>query len=338
VTTNTSPATLKTLAKELGLSVTTVSRALKSGPEVRPDTIARVKKAADELGYAPNLRGLKLKTGKSYAICAALSTWNACEVGDAGSVALIQGIQSALEQTPYNLIVVNMAPGADTLSVVGNIVAQQLADGIILDQIQPQDARVKFLLEKKFPFATYGRTELFTPHAYFDVDEEVAAYDATIMLVEKGHKRIALFNATKEYTFVQNRLRGYTRALKDAGIKVCDELMSFSNLDASGLRKLTTQMCMLQEPPTGFLSQSEVVTLAICAGIRDAGAEVGNGIDVISRDGTALGAYLNPPISSQYHSLQRGGEKLADFLLRSIDGEPVESLQELAEPTFIDRS
>lgn len=329
---------LKTLARELGLSVTTVSRALKDGPEVKPETIARVKQAATDMGYVPNLGGLKLKTGKSYAICAALSTWNASEIGDAGSVALIQGIQTALNATDYNLIIVNMVPGEKALPTLTNIVAQQLADGIILDQIQPHDARVKFLLENQFPFVTYGRTQWPTPHPYFDIDEQRATFEATNLLIAKGHQRIALFNANKDYMFVQNRLRGYTQALANASIAVREDLLSFSSLNAGIVRRLAQQMCQRKQPPTAFLSQSEAVTLAICAGIRDAGAEVGRDIEIISRDGTALCDYLAPPISSQYHSLHKSGEKLTDFLLRSINGEAAEHLQELAVATLIDKT
>jgi len=333
----TSPATLKTLSAALGLSVTTVSRALKDGPEVRPETIAKVKKKAAELGYIPNLGGVRLKTGKSYGICVALSPWSGEDVSDAGSVALIQGIQEALEGTLYNVIALNITAKTDAVVALNNIVSQRLADGIILDQTQPNDERVAALLGKNFPVVTYGRTFLETEHPYFDIDEDYAAYEATKALLAKGHMRIAIFNAAEKYTFVHHRIQGYTRALNEAGIAVDDALISYSDINARLLRNESKSMCCLNNAPTAFLSPTEVATLAICAGIRDAGKNINDDIDIIGRDGTALSAYLNPPPHSQFYSLKTTGEQLAGLLLRRIEGEPVSALQTLAKPRFIYR-
>ncbi len=333
-----SPATLKTLSRELGLSVTTVSRALKDGPEVRPETIAKVKEVAEALGYKPNLRGIKLKTGKSFAICAALSTWSVGEVGDAGSVALIQGIQSALQSTSYNLIAINVGAGDNPTQAIIDIVSQKLADGIIIDQIEPQDQRIKYLLENDFPFVTYGRSELFTPHPYFDVDDDRASYEATRILLEKGHKKIALFNAPQKYTFAKNRLLGYQRALTERGLVLDESLIIHTDIDARALRKRAFDLCNSEASPTALLSPNEVATLALCAGIRDAKKQPGTELEIISRDGTSLGAYLNPPIHAQFHSLQYTGEKLANFLLKRIEGERADRLQEVVMPSFIDRT
>lgn len=337
--------TLKTLSKSLGLSVTTVSRALKDGAEVKPETKAVVKEAAERLGYKPNLGGLKLKTGKSYAVCAALSTWSVGDLGDAGSVALMQGMQSTLNSTPYSLISTQIDTGEGALAALDTLVSQKQADGIILDHIQPQDIRVKFLLERNFPFVTFGRTELFSPHAYFDVDEHKAAYDATRFLVEKGHRTIALFCATEKYTFVQHRLRGYRQALEEYGIPFDEDIVYCADIDAAELRAVALKMfspgaktgSASATAPSAILSPTEVATVGICAGLRDAGMQIGKDVEVVSRDVSNLGHYLDPPLSAHFHSHAYAGQRLAEFLLRAIDGEDPESLQELHEPRFIER-
>ncbi len=330
-------ATLKTLARHLDLSVTTVSRALKDGPEVHADTIARVKEAADALGYVPHLSGIKLRTGRTFTIYSMLAAPRAEEVGDAGSVALMQGIHSVLEGTPYSLTAVPFLPGMDALAPVRRVVEAGLSDGIIFDMTRPQDDRAKYLLERGVPFVTFGRTELFTPHAHFDIDNENAAYQATALLLRKGHRRIALIDRDLDYLYTRHRLAGYFRAHAEAGVSVDTALRAHGELGAAGSREAALDMRRHPDPPTGFVCANEVATLGVLSGLREAGLVPDAGIDVVSRDGTQLTAYLNPPVSACYFSLHAAGRRLAEFLLRRIDGEPAEALQEVVKTELIER-
>ena len=330
-------ATLKTLARHLDLSVTTVSRALKDGPEVRPDTVARVKEAADALGYVPHLSGLKLRTGRTFTIYSMLAAPRADEVGDAGSVALMQGIHEVLAGTPYSLTAIPILPGMDRLETLRRVVEAGLADGITFDLTLPQDERAKFLLERDVPFVTFGRTELFTPHAYFDVDNEDAAYQATALLLRKGHRRIALIDRSLDYLYTRQRLAGYRRAHAEAGVTPDPALATHGDHGAVSSRAAALEMSRQPDPPTGFVCINEVATLGVLAGLREAGRGAEAGIDIVSRDGTLLTAYLNPPISSCFYSLHAAGRKLAEFLLRRIDGEPAEALQEIVRAKLIER-
>ena len=330
-------ATLKTLARHLDLSVTTVSRALKDGPEVRPDTVARVKEAARALGYVPHLSGIKLRTGRTFTIYSMLAAPRADEVGDAGSVALMQGIHEVLDGTPYSLTAIPMLPGMDRLDTLRRVVEAGLADGITFDLTRPQDDRAKYLLEHDVPFVTFGRTELFTPHAYFDIDNEDAAYQATALLLRKGHRRIALIDRSLDYLYTRQRLAGYRRAHAEAGIAEDPTLATHGELGAARGREAALAMCRLPDPPTGFVSANEVATLGMMAGLREAGHGPDSGIEVVSRDGTLLTAYLNPPINSCFYSLHAAGRRLAEFLLRRIDGERAEDLQEVVRAEVIER-
>lgn len=330
-------ATLKTLSSHLDLSVSTVSRALKDGPEVKPETIARVKQAASELGYIPDLRGVKLRTGRTFTVHAFLAAPSADEVGDAGSVALTQGMHRSLADTSYSLIQVPLSPGSDALAAVQRIEEAQLSDGIIMDLTQPQDPRARYLLERGLPFVTFGRTELFTPHAYFDIDNEDAAYQATALLIRRGHRRIALIDAELDYLFGRQRLTGYRRALAESGLSFDETLVSHADRNADRSAQTLREMVTFGRPPTGYVCVNEVVTLGILHGLSAEGFQVGDGIDVVSREGTRLSAYLPWPISTCYFPLSRVGEQLASFLLRLLAGEDPAQLQEIAKVEVIER-
>lgn len=330
-------ATLKTLSSHLELSVSTVSRALKDGPEVKPETIARVKRAAAELGYVPDLRGVKLRTGQTFTIHAFLAAPKADEVGDAGSVALTQGMHRSLADTSYSLIQVPLSPGSDALAAVQRIDEAQLTDGMIMDLTRPQDERVRYLLERDVPFVTFGRTELYTPHAYFDIDNEDAAYQATALLIRRGHRRIALIDGELEYLFCRQRLAGYRRALAEAGLSFDEGLTSHADRDADRSAQTVQHMLAFDRPPTGYVCVNEVVTLGILHGLSTAGFQAGDGVDVVSREGTRLSAYLPWRVSTCYYPLSLAGERLASFLLRLLAGEDPAALQEVVKVEVIER-
>lgn len=106
---------LRQIANSLGLSVTTVSRALKEGPEVHPRTRARVQKAAAKAGYAPNIHGLALRTGRTRTIAAILPLETRAYVADLAKVPLIEGMTLAASENGYALSIFSTGPEEDQL-------------------------------------------------------------------------------------------------------------------------------------------------------------------------------------------------------------------------------
>lgn len=165
-------ANLKTLADHLGLSVTTVSRALKDGPEVRPETIARVKEAAASFGYVPNIGGIHLRTGRTMKVCSILFAPEVGDYGDPGFLAQVESLSAGLEVSHYNLLVLAQTGRQTPLEAVRKVYEQRMADAVVFSRTLPLDERVRYCLERDFPFVSFGRTELQTPHAYVDHDDE----------------------------------------------------------------------------------------------------------------------------------------------------------------------
>ena len=148
--------TLKTIAFMTGLGVTTVSRALKDAPEIGEETRRRVQLVARQVGYRPNRAGVRLRTGKTNVISLVLNTEE--QIG--GFVSdMIYGISEHLAQTPYHLIVTPYSRTNDPLEPVRYVVETGSADGIIISRTEPDDKRVRYMLERGFPFATHGRTD-----------------------------------------------------------------------------------------------------------------------------------------------------------------------------------
>ena len=320
--------TLKSLAQGLGLSVSTVSKALKGAPDVGAQTIAKVRQFAAAAGYEPDLRGVKLRTGRTFLLYYQKAVAPLQDVPDSIVAAQIETIASCLAGTPYQLQIIPWNTATeDPLPAIRRIVEGKLADGILLDTTQPQDARVRYLLEHAMPFVTFGRTELVSDHPYVDADNEEAAFLATQYLIQRGHRRIALISPPLHYTYALQRRRGYWSALKRAGLAVDPALLCEGGQDARVARSIALQLARMEDAPTGFVCANEVASMGVMAGLRDAGRTPGVDVELVSRDGAFISDYLSPPLPTLFLDIRTVASTLCDFLLRRIQGESAETLQ-----------
>lgn len=331
------PATIKTIAKALSLSPSTVSRALHGDPSVTERTRAKIASTAEQLGYSRDFRGVNLRTGKTFTLCAILGTQPSQEFGDPAAMHLIQGLIAGVEGTDFKIVMRPVETSDQRFEAVKEAAANGRFDGIVLDHSEPQDRCVLYLLEKRVKFITFGRTELFSEHPYFDIDNEDAAYQATRHLAVQGHVRIALVDPPARFLFTRQRLRGYQRALAECGIPFDPMLVSELNIGARWVRERVAQLLGGRDRPTGFVTSNEVATLGAISAARALPPKEFRMIGFVSRDGTNLFDYFEPFVSSCYYPLLDAGEYLASTLVKAVEGAGVETLQSVGRTQLIER-
>jgi LacI family transcriptional regulator len=327
--------TLRTLAAQLGLSVTTVSRALKKGPEVNIATIEKVESAAKTMGYRPHLGGINLRTGRSHAIGVFLPLDRAGEINNF-IPSLIEGVSAYLKTVSYRTMVVPILRHDDHLNSLRDIVEEQSVDGIILKSTTPQDERVKYLLQIGFPFVTYGRTELFTPHPHFDMDHESIGASAANILLDAGHREPVLIAPPEDLTYSLQFSRGWRRAHANRGMACAENTILFAALTPNRGQEVVGELFAKNPDATAAFVASEEAALGFVTGLREVGREVYRDFSLITYGGSQLHRFLNPPISAFIYSHFYTGERLAEFLIRSIAGEAPENLRQVGQAEFID--
>lgn len=326
--------TLRTVANAVGLSVTTVSRALKEGEEVNQETIDRVKAAARALGYRPNLGGINLRTGKTHAIGIVLPFEREGEMNIVVA-SLVEGVSRFMKPIGYRTTVVPQLEVDDPLTTVRDLVEEGSVDGVIITHTRPQDDRVKYLLEAGTPFVTFGRTELGV-HPSIDIDHEIIGAEAARLLLDAGHRSPLLVLPSRQFTYSLQFLKGWTRTF-DA----LDEAMpngfihSTVTTPDSGMN-LACELISRHPEATGAFVASEEATLGFIAGLRASGREVGRNFGLVTYGGIRLHDFFNPPVSAYYFSNHVIGERLAKLLKRSIDGEDAAELREIVTAEFVD--
>ena len=320
---------LKDLAEHLGLSQTTVSRALNGYPEVNEKTRLRVAETAARLGYRPNASALRLATGRAGAIGLVLR--GADELGPHMSE-FLAGVGGRLVEEEIDILVSTVDTYQDEIAAYRRAAASQKVDAFILHSPTSHDERAELLMELKMPFVMHGRTNVSAPVAWLDIDNTGAIERATSHLLDLGHRRIALLNGIKGRTFAEHREIGYLAALSARGVAVDPALMSNALFTDEAAFRLAQTMLELRPAPTAFLAGSMMTALGVFRAIRQAGLVMGTDVSVIAHDDVF--PYLNadnmyPTMSTTRSSIRQAGTRMAELTLQVLAGKPAEQVHEL---------
>jgi LacI family transcriptional regulator len=321
---------LKELAKQLGLSQTTVSRALNGYPEVSEATRERVNEAARRLGYRPNANAIRLATGRVGAIGIALPLERSLHFGP-HTAEFLSGIGERMAQDEIDILVAPI-DADDEIPVHRRLAASKRVDAVVLSAPTPDDPRIKLLNDLGMPFVLHGRCEVGLPHAWLDIDNEGAFRRATSHLLDLGHRRIGMINGPAEQTFAIHRERGYREALKERGIAADPRLIAAGRFtDENGFRQ--AQNMLDQKPrPTAILAGSMMTALGVFRAIRTSGLELGRDVSMIAHDDVF--PYLNadnmvPSMSTTRSSIRAAGFRIGELIQQVLAGKPVETVHEL---------
>ncbi len=325
------PPTLKTIAALSGLAVPTVSRALSDAPDIGSKTKERVRQIAREIGYVPNRAGVRLKTGKTHVIALVLST----DHGIVNRTArLIASSAGALRDTRYHLNVTPYFPTEDPLTPVRYIVETRSADAIILNQTEPEDVRVRYLLDRNFPFATHGRTNWSDVHSYYDFDNLSFTHQAFDTLAARGRKSVLVVAPPPSQNYAREIREGAIEGAQANGISAC--VLDGATSDDSDDIILRTVVDKLRRAPEidAILCSSTSAAMAAAAGIETVGRRVGTDVDLIGKETSRLLHLFRPKILTYFEDITKAGEFLARAAVKAVeepDAPPAQKL-ELPDP------
>jgi len=318
---------LKELSDKLGLSQTTVSRALNNYPEVSEKTRLRVVEAAEQFNYHPNNRARSLATGRSLTIGHVIPISTKHEMVNPIFADFIAGAGEVYSDFGYDMSL-SVVADRDELSAYREMAAKGSVDGVIVHGPRANDERIQLLTSLGLPFVVHGRAGKDTDnYSWVDINNQRSFHRATDFLLDLGHKRIAFFNGLESMDFAIRRRRGYETALSERGI-ASDPLIVFSQemTEPYGYR---TALDLLRSaaPPTAFLVSSMITAIGVRRAIHDLGLDMGRDVSVIIHDDVL--SYLQngdavPIFTATKSSVRTAGRLCAGMLLDIIakPGEP----------------
>ena len=329
--------TLNTIAQQLKLSESTVSRALNDYQDISADTKALVRKAASELGYFPNPYARRLASGKADNIAYVMPRSDG-HFNTSFLVELMAGMAEALNAKGWDLSVLVPESAEEEIEMFQKISRARHVSGLIISRTTTNDVRFKILQELKIPFVSHGRSMDSAAAAWIDVDNETAFSDMTAHFIALGHRRIAHIGGQESYNFSVQRANGWRDALEKAGITVDPDLHQKVELSYAGGAFAMQSLLMLADPPTAVCCISDHVAIGAMRALRDCGLVPGREVSVIGYDGLEIGNWLEPPLSTMKQPLQSTGQQLVEIVINLVEnGDAPQDHQKLYRATLVRR-
>jgi LacI family transcriptional regulator len=320
---------IRTLARDLGLSITTVSRALAGYSDVSAATRVRVERKAAEIGYRPNAAARRLKTGRADAVGLILPAGPA-GFGDPFLAELMGAIGAELSGRDIDLLVTAVEDGEAEIAALHRLITGRKVDGVILPRTRWQDARIDLLLELDFPFVTHGRSARADEHAWLDIDGEEAFAALGARLVAAGHRRITLLNAPDSYAYARARATGFRKAMQTAGLPAPQTpVMALAAATAAAGEAAVAAVLDSGEPPTAIACATDQIAFGVISALAARGLRAGRDIAVVGYDDLPLSALVSPTLTTMRQPIRQEGRRLVEMLLDRIAGKPAGELREL---------
>ncbi len=321
--------TQRGIADAMGISVASVSRALADDPLIARSTRDAVQQKASELGYVPDRAAQRLRTGKTNVFVLVLQPHEEL-IGF--STSLERGIAQALANTNYHLVVVPEFGDAPPLSVIQRIVENGQADGLLLSLTEPNDIRVRYLLEKEFPFVTHGRTELATPHAYVDYDNYAFAYEAVASLAQKDVTNLAIVLPPQNLMYHHHFAQGFRAACREFECSghIFEDVASVS--EPTRIAKAVTAYFKDNPQTQGLILPGDTSALAAMAALQDMGLIPSEDVHLVVKQTSGIFQFVRPQVPNVYEDINAAGFTMAEHLLGLLKGEPPSQLQTLVRP------
>lgn len=310
--------TIKDLAAELGLSITTISRALNGYSDVGDKTRKRVAEAAQQMGYRPNRNAQRLVTQKTHNI-AWVQSDNDRKFVDPHFVEVMAGVLRGARAGNYDIVMSGDTPDRE-LAVYDRYVNDNSVDGFIVDLPREGDPRISYLLDMGRPFVVHGREARSAEYAWVDVDNYGNFYNLTRLLIANGHRQIAFINGDEHFTYALYRRSGVIDALLDTGLSPAN-VKVFNSLHPMGDAgyKLTT-LALEDRRVTAILYSSTLMAVEGHAAVTRAGG--GRKLEIATMDDELHYIDLSPfaeQFSYVRSSLRTAGNALISELLNQCE-------------------
>lgn len=330
-------ATLKSIARATGFSITTVSRALGGYNDVNEATRLLIVEEALRQGYTPNLHARALQGQRAQTLGFVIPA-NESRYSDPFFSQFVAGIGSQAAAADYDLLLSTHGPEPGEIDVYHRMIAGSRVDGFILTRTRRNDPRINYLLTTNVPFVVFGRsTEAAEPFVYLDTDGTTGQHLLTEHLIAQGHRRIAFVIPPSDLMFTQHRLDGFHAAMSAHEIAIDDRLVVETDLTETGGRTAAEHLLALPQPPTAIMAGSDLIAFGVMSVIQEHGLRVGPDVGATGFDDIPASAYIHPGLTTIRQSIFETARELTRLLLDLLDGRAPEPPGRLLIPELIVR-
>ncbi|MFN7222971.1 MAG: LacI family DNA-binding transcriptional regulator [Paracoccaceae bacterium] len=333
-------ATIKDIARSLGLSASTVSRALAGHDRIPEATRRRVQDLAKDLGYFPNRAAQNLVGKRNSGFAGLVLTDPGYGREDSYLGEYISGLGHGLAESGIDLFLAAIPQGQSELSVIRNIVATRRADGLILGRTSEIDPRVDYLVREGFPFVTHGRVvNDALRYDWVDTDGHTAFGQAFELLYALGHRQFALLTIEEPMTFRQHRTEGLLQAISRKGDPAVALTICTSPRYDTTRRKQVLHDLLVSDPrPTAVLAMFDGLALAVLQMAEQLSLSVPRDLSVVGFDNIASAALARPGLTTFDSDTHNAARDSARMLVARLANPAALPMSRLISPELVLRA
>ena len=329
--------TLKDLATELGLSITTVSRALAGYSDVAETTRRRVLATAEEMGYFPDVTARRLQKGRTDTLGFVIPTTGP-RFSDPFFSELLAGIGNEAARHNFDLLVSTRPPNtAEEQTAYRRMAEGRLVDGLMVVRTRVRDWRIEYLSRTAFPFVAFGRSDLQVDFPFVDEDGYRGLVLVAEHLIALGHKRIAFISAPEDLMFCISRARGLRATLEQHALSLPKEYRMVGDLTQRSGFEAMNRLLDLPLPPTAIVACNDLMALGAISASQKRGLTVGKDVAITGFDDIPLAEHSHPSLTSVRQPVYDIGRQICRMLIRLILGEELSDRHVLLQPELIVR-
>jgi len=314
---------LKDIALQVGVSIMTVSKALRDAPDVSAATKANIKNVAQQMGYVPDssAQGLRTKTTKLFGLLIPSTT-------NPVYARMVMAIEERAHDLGYDILFAHSLNKPEREELCLRRFLSRRVDGLFISPVYRFEAEARIyqeVLASKTPVVLIGPPATFCKSFIsVEIEELIASYNATQHLLKLGHKRIAYLTGPPTAPWAHERFEGYRRALREAGLDVDDKLVFQSGSTIEDGTKAALQMLNENCDATAVQAVSDLVAIGCANALLSQGLKIPQDISLVGFGNVLAAEYFRVPLTTIRQPKFRLGIAAVDTMMSLIRGEKVQ--------------
>ena len=315
-TCNMSEINIKKLAKELDLSIGTVSKALRDSHEISAQTKEKVFALARQLNYVPNPYASSLRRKKSNTIGIVVP-----EIADSFFSHAIKGIESVAQGKGYHVLVYLTEESFSKEESILKDFSSGRVDGVLISisRETSNNDHIEGLKAKNIPVVLFDRTVDAIPTTKIITDDFESSYKATKHLIEKGCKRISFLSISRQLSINNKRIHGFLKAIADHKVELCKDCIVDCSNDNKYNQHLLHKLLQSPERPDGIIASVEKLTLPVYLVCQELKINIPKDLKIISFSNSEAAPVMSPPLTTVTQPAFEMGKRAAAILFKAIE-------------------
>jgi LacI family transcriptional regulator len=309
--------TMKEIAKKLGVSVSTISRALQDSPELHPETKRKIVEMAKEMNYQPNLLAQSLRISRTKTLGVIVP-----EIISHFFGSCVSGIQDTANLRGYNVMICQSNESIEQEKAnIKSLVSSQV-DGLLISLSRETNhyEHLYELYEREIPFVLFDRVNEDIPVSKITFNDVGGAYQVTKYLLETGCRRIMYVSGPEDLYISKKRKEGYLRALSEYGLGEEADLIKITDLTNEGNVKVAQEIAAMDPRPEAVFCMIDPLAVDVLTVWKSMGIKIPEDISLAGFTNNPTSAVVEPPLTTVSQPGYEMGKLSVSHLLDQLDG------------------